>query len=95
MATKSRATKYGKLVCKVGFYEIRHEITQPKMGKGRMGDTSVTPGSTKAGVYQGTRLIEGGFNDSLKAVKHAWDLVKKESLVHLVDKRLIKRHQLN
>jgi hypothetical protein len=82
-------------VCKVGFYEIRHEIVQPKIGKNRLGDTSTAPGSTKAGVYQGTRLIEGGFNDSLKAVKHAWGLVKKENLVHLVDKRLIKRHQLN
>ncbi len=95
MATKSRATKYGKLVCKIGYYEIRHSITQPKMGKNRLGDTSTSPGSTSAGVYQGTRLIEGGFNDSLKAVKHAWGVVKKEGLIHLVDKRLIKKYKLS
>jgi len=94
MATKSRATKYGKLVCKIGYYEIRHSITQPKIGKNRLGDVSTAPGSTSSAVYQGTKLIEGGFNDSLKAVKHAWELAKKESLTHLVDKRLIKRYNL-
>lgn len=94
MATKSRATKYGKLVCKIGYYEIRHSITQPKMGKNKLGDTSTAPGSTSSAVYQGTKLIGSGFNDSLKAVKHAWELAKKEGLTHLVDKRLIKRYNL-
>ena len=95
MATKSRATKYGKLVCKIGYYEIRHSITQPKVGKNRKGEISTAPGSTKAGVYHGTRQIQGDFNDHLKAVKHAWELVKKENKAHLVDKRIIKRYNLS
>ena len=30
MATKSRATRGGEYVCKVGNFDIRHKITQPK-----------------------------------------------------------------
>ena len=77
------------------FNEIRHDITQPKIGKNRKGEISKAPGSTKAGIYHGTRLIQGDFNDHLKAVKHAWELAKKEYKAHLVDKRLIKRYKLS
>ena len=95
MATKSRATKHGKLVCKLGYYELRHEITQPKIGKNRKGEVSKSAGSTTAAIFHCNKLIEGGFNDHLKAVKHAWGLIKEKNLVHLVDKRLIKRYQLS
>lgn len=95
MARVSKATKYGKLVCKIGNYEIRHQIIKEKIGKNRLGEVSKESGSTKAGVFHSSRLVEGGFNDHLKAAKHAWELVKKEHKAHLVDKRIIKRYKLS
>ena len=94
MATKSKATRGGDYVCKIGDYDIRHKITQPKTGKNLRGESVSTKGSTTAGVYLGRELLKGGFNDHRKAIEYIWDLLKKDNLSHTVSKKAIKKYKL-
>ena len=65
MATKSRATRGGKYVCKIGNFDIRHKITSPRRTKNLKGEVIMTPGSVEALIYIGPRLYKNGFNESL------------------------------
>jgi len=94
MATKSKATKYGSYVCKVGNYDVRHKITRPKKGKNQFGKLVESPGSTTAGVYLGRELLKGGFNDHRKAIEYVWNILKKDNLSHTVSKKDIKKYNL-
>jgi len=94
MATKSKATKGGEYVCKVGNFDIRHKIVTPKKVRNFKGEVTTTKGSVEASIYHGRNLIKGGFNDHTKAIQHAWDEIKKSNLQHLVDKTVISRYNL-
>ncbi len=94
MATKSRATRGGKYVCKIGNFDIRHKITPPKKGKNLKGDIIMTPGSVESSIYLGGKLYKSGFKDHKEAIQHAWDDVKKSNLQHIVDKSLISKYNL-
>lgn len=94
MATKSKATKYGDYVCKVGDYDVRHKITKPKKGKSLHGKTVTTIGTTTSGVYLGRELLKGGFNDHRKSIEYIWNILKKDNLSHIVSKKVIKKYKL-
>lgn len=94
MATKSKATRGGNYVCKIGYYDIRHKITQPKIGKTLRGESISTKGSTDAGVYLGRELVKGGFNDHRRAIEYIWGKIKKDNLIHTVSKNSIKKYKL-
>jgi len=94
MATKSRATQCGEYVCKVGDYDIRHKIVQPKKIKNFKGDIVKTPGSVVAGVYFGSDLVKGEFNDHSKAVEYIWRRLKNNKKHEMVSKKIIKKYNL-
>ncbi len=94
MATKSKATRDGDYVCKIGNYDIRHKISQPKIGKNLRGESTSTKGSTTAGVYLGRELVKGGFNDHRRAIEYIWGKIKKDNLIHIVSKNSIKKYKL-
>lgn len=94
MATKTRATRGGKYVCKIGNFDIRHKITPPKKGRNLKGEVIVTGGSVEASIYLGPKLYKSGFNDHTKAIQHAWDKIKKSKLQNIVDKSLISKYNL-
>ena len=94
MATKSRATRGGEYVCKVGNFDIRHKITQPKKTKNLKGETHIQPGSVEASVYKGRNLFKGGFNDHTKAIVYVWGEIKKSKLTHIVSKSIISKYNL-
>ena len=94
MATKSRATQCGEYVCKVGDYDIRHKIVQPKKIKNFKGDIVKTPGSVVAGVYFGSDLVKCEFNDHSKAVEYIWRRLKNNKKHEMVSKKIIKKYNL-
>jgi len=95
MAIKSRATQCGSYVCKVGEYDVRHKVVQPKVSRNFKGEKIQTPGSVTAGVYHGRDLLKGGFNDHTKAIKYIWEQLKKDGIHYSVSKRVIKKYNLN
>ena len=94
MATKSRATRGGEYVCKVGNFDIRHKITQPKKIRNLKGETTIKPGSVEASVYTGRNLLKGVFNDHTKAIEYAWKRIKSSKLEHIVSKKVISKYNL-
>ena len=94
MGLKSRATQCGDYVCKVGDYDIRHKIIQPKTTKNYKGDIVKTPGSVVAGVYSGSDLVKGNFNDHLKAIEYIWRRLKNNKKHETVSKKIIKKYNL-
>ena len=94
MATKSRATRGGEYVCKVGNFDIRHKITQPRKTKNLKGETQIQHGSVEASVYEGRKLLKGGFNDHTKAIQYAWNRIKSSKLEYIVSKKAISKYNL-
>lgn len=94
MATKSRATRGGEYVCKIGKFDIRHKITQPSKVKNLKGEITIKSGSVEASIYHGRKLYKGGFNDHTKAIQYAWDKTKKSKLEHTVSKKAISKYNL-
>jgi hypothetical protein len=95
MATKSKATKGGKYVCKIGYFDIRHKINQPENIKNPFGGGEKTnKGSVEAFIFHGRELYKGGFNDHKKAIQYAWEEYKKSNLIPLVSKSLISKYNL-
>ena len=76
MRLKSKASKSGKFVCKIGYLVIRHRIEMPKETKNRLGEKTKHSGSVEASVHHGSELRKGGFNDHVKAIKYAWEELK-------------------
>ena len=44
MGLKSKASKSGKFVCKIGYLDVRHRIEMPKETKNRLGEKNETFG---------------------------------------------------
>jgi len=94
MATKTKATQLGSYVCKVGEYDIRHKIVQPKSGKNHKGEIITSPGSVTSSVYLGRDVIKSGFNDHSKAIKYIWSRIKKNGEEGMVSDKVIKKYNL-
>lgn len=71
MATKSKATKGGNYICKVGYFDIRQKNSERKKTKGVGMETS----KSELVIYHGGKMIEGGFNSKEKAVSRAKELL--------------------
>jgi len=94
MAIKSKATKGGKYFCKVGYFDVRQQITTPKKSRNFKGEVIYSPGSVEASVYHGRNFKKGGFKDPAQAVKYIWEEIKKSNLQHLVSKSVISKYNL-
>lgn len=95
MGLKSKASKGGKFVCKVGYFDVRHRIEIPKQVKNSKGEKITSKGSVESTIYHDRKLHKGGFNDHTKAIKYAWEELKNNGKTHLVSKMLISRYKLN
>lgn len=95
MGTKTKATRGGNYVCKVGYLDIRHRINQPKQVKNRKSDQETIKGSVEASIYHGRGLVKGGFNDHSKAIEYAWGEIKKSKLTRIVSKAIIDKYNLS
>jgi hypothetical protein len=71
MATKSRATKGGNYICKVGYYDIRQKNTTRKTKNG----FGVETAKSEFVIYHGNKLVESGFNNKDKAISKAKELL--------------------
>lgn len=71
MATKTKATKMGNYICKVGFYDIRQKTSERK-GKN---DIKNETASSEFVICQGGKIIENGFKSKEKVVTRAKELL--------------------
>ena len=56
MGIKTKATRGGNYVCKVGYFDIRQKINKPTQEKNRKGETPPPKGSTEASIFHGREL---------------------------------------
>ena len=75
MATNTRRVTMGNYICKIGKYDIRQKIEQPRTRKLQSGKADMIPGTKEASIYQGKKVIEKGFKDCLDAIKKAYELL--------------------
>lgn len=95
MGLKSKASRGGKFVCKVGYLDVRHRVVTPKQGKNSKGEKIISKGSVESTIYHGRKLHKGGFNDHTKAIEYVWEELKKSNLIHIVSKSIISRYNLS
>ena len=95
MGIKTKATKGGKFVCKVGYLDVRHRLVMPKQEKNSTGEKVKSKGSVEATIYHCRQLYKGGFSDHTKAIEYVWEEIKKSNLTHIVSKAIISRYNLS
>ena len=94
MSVKSKKTKLGNYVCKIGKYDVRQLITQPRKQRNFQGQVSVIPGSVVGKVCSGKKVIVDKLKSGQEAIKEAYALVCKEGTQSTVSKKLITKHNL-
>ena len=94
MGASTTMEKRGHHICKMVNYEVRQKVT--KETSKRVGGKIVkTPGSVEVMIYQKKNKVEGGMTDIKLAAQKVYDILKKDGKTQLVDKKLIKRYNLN
>ena len=71
MATKTKATKMGNYISKVGFYDIRQKTSERKGKNGVKTETA----SSEFVICHGGKVVEGGFKFKEKVVTRAKELL--------------------
>lgn len=94
MATNTRRVKMGNYICKIGKYDIRQKIEQPRIKKWQ-GKLDTIPGTKEASICQGKKVIEKGFKDCLDAIKKAYELLVQNGEDTNVCKRTLKKYNLS
>jgi len=95
MGIKTKATKGGKFVCKVGYLDVRHRLVIPKQEKNSKGEKVKSKGSVEVTTDPGRQLFKGGFSDYTKGMEYVWEEIKKSNLTHIVSKAIISRYNLS
>jgi len=94
MSVKSKKTKLGNYVCKIGKYDVRQLITSPRKQKNYQGQVTIIPGSIEGRVCSGKNIVVGKLKSCQEAIKEAYALVCKEGTQSTVSKKLITKHNL-
>ena len=94
MATNTRKTTLGNYICKIGKYDIRQKIEQPRTRKFQ-GRVDIIPGTKEASICQGRKVIEKGFKDCLDAIKKAYELLVKSGEDVNVCKRTLRKYNIS
>jgi|TARA_R110002020_G_scaffold190204_4_gene389708 hypothetical protein len=94
MGSNSRKTTLGNYICKIGKYDIRQKIEQPRTKK-LQGRIDMVPGSKEASICQGRNVIEKGFKDCVDAIKKAYELVVKNGEAQNVCKRTLRKYKIS
>ena len=85
----------GNYICKIGKYDIRQKIEQPRTRKLHGGKLDSIPGTKEASICQGRKVIEKGFKDCLDAIKKAYELLVQNGEDTNVCKRTLKKYNLS
>ena len=67
----------GYYLCKVGYFDIRQTIVQPKRKKNFKGEWEITGGSSKVFIYHGKHKIEGPFKTKEASVIRAEEMMSE------------------
>ena len=94
MATNTRRVKMGNYICRIGKYDIRQKIEQPRVKKWQS-KLDTIPGTKEASICQGKKVIEKGFKDCLDAIKKAYELLVQNGEDTNVCKRTLKKYNLS
>jgi hypothetical protein len=94
MGGSTMMEKRGHHICKMVNYQVRQKVTQETNRKvgGRL---VTTPGSVEVMIYKSKTKIEGGMKDIKLAAQKIYDILKKEGKEINLDKRIIKKYNLN
>jgi hypothetical protein len=75
MATKSKATKGGNYICKVGYFDIRQKTSERKSKNGHSTETA----KSEFVIFHGKKMVEGGFNTKERAITKATELLGEKA----------------
>ena len=95
MAVKTKKTRLGNYICKIGKYDVRQLITAPRKQRSYQGQVSVTPGSVVGKVCTGNKVVVDKLKSGQEAIKAAFELVCKEGQQQNVSKKLISKYNLS
>ena len=77
MASPTKSEKIGSYVRKVGYFDIRQKIVQPKKKKNFKGQWESTGGSVEINLYHGKNKIGGPYKSHQKAEEAAKVLISE------------------
>ena len=95
MAAKTKKTRLGNYLCKIGKYDVRQLITAPRKQRSHKGQISITPGSVEGKVCTGNKVVINQLKSGQEAIKAAFALVCKEGQQNNVSKKLISKYNLS
>ena len=74
----SKAEKIGSYVRKVGYFDIRQKIVQPRVRKNHKGEFETIGGSVEINLFHGKHKVGGPYNSHMEAESSAKDLLVKK-----------------
>ena len=78
MASPSKSEKIGSYVKKVGYFDIRQKITQPRKKKNHRGEWETLGGSVEINLFHGKNKIGGPYKSHSEAAVEAGILLDKK-----------------
>lgn len=93
MSSSTTMGRKGHLMCKIGYLEVRQQITLGQDAKS-IGKTVRTKGNTEVMIYHSKKLIQKKFKNISLAAQKAFEILKNEGKENLVSKKIIKRYGL-
>ena len=78
MANPPKSVKLGSYVRKVGYFDIRQKITQPRKKKNFKGEMETIGGSVEILLYHGKNKVGGPYNSHSAAETEARELMIKK-----------------
>ena len=78
MANPSKSEKIGSYVRKVGYFDIRQKIVQPRKKRNHKGEVEIIGGSVEILLYHGKNKVGGPYKSHHAARIDAEDLMSKK-----------------
>ncbi len=78
MANPSKSEKIGSYVRKVGYFDIRQKIVQPRKKRNHKGEVEIIGGSVEINLFHGKNKVGGPYKSHHSAAIDAEDLMSKK-----------------
>ena len=78
MANPSKSAKIGSYVRKVGYFDIRQKIVQPRKKRNHKGEIEIIGGSVEINLFHGKNKIGGPYRSHSIAEDAARELLDKK-----------------
>jgi len=78
MANPPKSIKLGSYVRKVGYFDIRQKITQPRKKRNHKGEVEIIGGSVEINLFHGKNKIGGPYKSHMAAEIEARELLDKK-----------------